>query len=54
MHEAHHTSGEESGKYLEGEGVGGGICIFRVKIKDLVQLWGNLLSIVYPKFKKKI
>ena len=25
MHDAHHTSGEESGKYVEGEGVEGGV-----------------------------
>ena len=54
MHEAHHTSGEESGKYVEGEGVGGGgspshtrefFAFLGFKISDLVHTFGEFVGV---------
>ena len=52
MHEAHHTSGEESGKYVEGEGVGGDVPVphqevfafLGFKISDLVHTLGEFVK----------
>ena len=57
MHEAHHASGEESGKYVQGEGVGGGgwgtgvplphkgvFAFLGFKISDLVHTLGEFVK----------
>ena len=52
MHEAHHTSGEEYGKYVEGEVVGGGILLphqgvfayVGFKTSDLVHTLGEFVK----------